>query len=224
MTRLFILGSLLLICSALFLLPGCDKEKIVTSTEIIREVEYIESPPDTIFQIDSVFVSDSVTIYQTDTLFINDTIERVEFVHDTVTTIEYVYDTIMTTDTVTLNQNSPNEYLALAALQYYTDPLVITMVTLQFGITEGWIFYLSAFQSSMTQQANDTYDIYGYIDFNTIDWYEAYLIEYLWRMKYTGGDPADPTNWHMSEPPAVSNNFQPGLTFNKDRVAIQPDN
>ena len=113
--------------------------------------------------------------------------------------------------------------MALTAMQYHTDPLVIALVTAEFGITEGWIFYLSAFQSDFTKQGTSTYDIYGIIDFNTTDFSGAYLIEYFWRMQYTGGDPGDPTNWDILEPPMVSDNFKPGLTISKDRTPIQSD-
>ena len=40
---LFLLAAILI----LLMVYGCDKEKIVTNTEIVKETEYIQSDPDT---------------------------------------------------------------------------------------------------------------------------------------------------------------------------------
>ena len=256
----------LIIFAFLFLLiglitTGCEKEKIVESTEYIHDIEYVNTPADTIFKIDTVFKSDTTTTTTTvidtviildsstvsDTIFINDTtimtitdsiavfdtvtqiinnydtviiadtINTIEYnydtliVADTINTVEYIHDTISVTDTVQVSQNIPNEFLAFTALQYYSDPMVIEATTAEYGITGGYIFYLSAYQHSMTKQSTSVYDIYGYIDFWTTDWSDFYAYEYYWRMTYIGGDPADPLNWQISDPPAFNSSNTPGL-------------
>jgi hypothetical protein len=208
---------------------GCEKEKIVESTEYIHDIEYIELPPDTVLQVDTVFVSDSTTIYSTDTIFLFDTVVQIEqiydtlYIHDTVTTIQYYYDTTFIVDTITLTQCAPNEYLALTAMQYYCDPLVIDFVNAEFGLTEGWILYLSAFQLDVTQLSSDIYDIYGYIDYWTIDWSGYYPLEFYWRITYVSGDPADPTNWQLSDPPSVAPGHQPGIRLIQESLRVQPN-
>ncbi len=240
----------LIIFAFLFLLlgliiSGCDKERIVESTEYIHDIEYVQIPADTVFKIDTVFKLDTTTstttifdtvIIQdsstvTDTIFLNDTtvvtitdsiivfdtitqtINNYDtvIISDTINTIEYIHDTISITDTVQVNQNTPNEFLAFTALQYYSDPIVIEQTTFDYGITNGYIFYLSAYRHSMTKQSSSVYDIYGYIDFWTTNWSDFYAYEYYWRMTYTGGDPADPLNWQISDPPALSSSNTPGL-------------
>jgi hypothetical protein len=211
---------------------GCDKERIVTTTEYIENTEYIELPPDTVLKVDTVYSTDSITVTEIDTLFVSrtdtvvtvDTVIEIDYVYDTVTihdtttvhdTVEVVqhhYDTTVLIDTVELLQQSPNVYLAIAAMQYYSDPLVFDLIQQEFGISGGWVFYLSTFQSELTAQSSDVYDIYGYIDYWTEDWSSYYPLEYYWRLTYIGGDPADPDNWQMSEPTgttAVSG--RPGL-------------
>jgi hypothetical protein len=208
MTRMFIFGALLLLVAALLSAAGCDKERIVESTEYVHDTQYIEQPPDTVFMVDTVYSNDSILIHQTDTFYVHDTVVQMEYIHDTVT--------VVVTDTVETTQCAPNEYLAFAALQYYCDPLVIELVNSEFGLTDGWIFYLSAFQVELTSQSEDVYDIYGYIDYWTTDWSGYYPIEYYWRLTYTGGDPADPHNWDMGDPPAYAPGHAPGVKLIRD--------
>jgi len=139
----------------LAVLAGCDKEKIVESTEYIETTEYVQLPPDTVTIVDTVFSSDSVDIHSTDTVTVTDTVYQTNYVHDTVTNTEYVYDTITTTeyvyDTVVQTSYAPNEFTAFGALQYYTDPLVFEFINSEFGLSDGYIFYISAFQMETTQ-------------------------------------------------------------------------
>lgn len=214
MIRLFIVGALLLVIPVFLAVAGCEKEKIVETTEYVHDTEYVQLPPDTVFQIDTVFVSDSVTIYDTDTVFLFDTVVQTEYVYDTVTTV--IIDTVLTT------QCTPNEFLALAALQYYCDPLVLDLINTEFGIADGWIFYLSAFQLDLTRQSSGVYDIYGYIDYWTTDWTGFYPLEFYWRLVYSGGDPADPGNWQMSEPPDPAPDHRPGIRVVQDPSRAEP--
>ncbi len=230
MMRLFLIGLLGL---AFLVLLSCDKERIVESTEIIKEIEYVEVPPDT------VFIGDSVVIYEVDTVIRYDTVHQgstdtvvmTEYVYDTVMirdTVETVvteYDTVTVVDTVMTVQCNPNEHLAFTALQYYTDPLVIDMVNQEFGLTDGWIFYLSQFQTDLSNQSSGVYDFYGYIDYWTPDWSGYYPIEYFWRVSYVSGDPANPENWNMTEPPtAVSGERRPSLRIIRDiRIDVASD-
>ena len=221
MLRIIFIGVLAL---NIFLIVGCDKEKIVESKEYVQKIEYVELPPDTVFQIDTVLNNDSILIYNIDTIVIydtmvqysSDTVIMVNYVYDTIETIVHHYDTIRITDTVSSVQCNPNEHLAFAALQYYCDPLVIDLVNLEFGLTDGWIFYLSEFQVDLSKQSINVYDIYGYIDYWTTDWSGYYPIEYYWRLSYAGGDPSNTDNWQLLEPPAgVSGDLQPGLELLK---------
>ncbi len=220
MTRLFMIGAIFLVVSVFLAVSGCEKEKIVESTEYVHDIEYVELPPDTIMQVDTVFSSDSVTVYSTDTLFQYDTVVQTDYIYDTV----IIHDTVSTviTDTVLEAQCTPNEFLALAALQYYSDPLVIEVINQEFGINDGWIFYLSAFQLDLTRQSSDIYDIYGYIDYWTTDWSGFYPFEFFWRMVYGGGDPADPKNWDMIDPPDLASGHHPGLKLSENPAQMKP--
>ncbi len=220
MTRLLIVGTVLIVISVFLAIAGCDKEKIVESTEYIHDVEYIELPPDTVIQVDTVFTSDSVTIHTTDTVLVFDTVVQVDYIYDTV----HVYDTVtnVIVDTVVNNQCAPNEYLALTALQYYCDLMVFDAINTEFGISGGWVLYLSAFQTQLTKKSSGVYDIYGYIDYWTPEWDGFYAFEYYWRMTYSGGDPANPLNWQMSEPPATVSGYQPGVRLVGDSELSQP--
>jgi hypothetical protein len=217
---------------SLALIAGCDKERIVESTEYIENTEYIEVPGDTVFRVDTVYSGDSVVIIETDTVTVNitDTVTVTDTVvqtdHDTVTiidtvvTVENHYDTTVIIDTVETVLYSPNEYLAIAAVHYFNDPLVIDLVNQEFGLTDGWIFYLSSFQLDLTKQSSDVYDIYGYIDYWTPDWSAYYPLEFYWRVTYTGGDPGDPNNWTLSNPPgATSASRSPGVNIVSDAVS-----
>ncbi len=220
MTRLCITGILLLIAFVFVAVSGCDKEKITQSTEYIHDIEYVELPPDTVLKIDTVLIGGSDTVYTADTLFLYDTVVQVNYVYDTV----YSHDTVVTviTDTVFTSQCAPNEYLALSALQYYSDPLVFDLIYQEFGITGGWVFYLSAFQLNVTQQSSGVYDIYGYIDYWTDDWSAFYALEFYWRLTYTGGEPADPDNWQMTDPPGAAPGLKPGINIVRDSPQMQP--
>ncbi len=210
MRRIFIVGTLLLVVAVFLTVAGCDKEKIVETTEYIHDVEYIESPPDT------VFVSDTTTINSSDTVFLTDTVVQINHEYDTV----FVYDTVTTVqnhyDTVLVPQCSPNELLATSALEYRCDPLVLEAINAEFGLSEGWILYLSAFQIEITRQSASVYDIYGIIDYWTPDWTGFYPFEFFWRMTFNGGDPADPDNWTMSEPPGAVSGHNPGIQMIED--------
>ena len=207
---LFVAISLSLIL-ALSFLAGCDKEKIVESSEIVRDTEYITLPPDTIVLTDTVFVSDSVNVHTVDTVVVTntDTIIQINNVYDTVTITVTVHDTITVTsvDTVLTVQCDPNEYTAMGALQYHCDPLVMQIILQEFGLNNGWIYYLTSNQLAFTRQSATVYDIYGYIEYWTTDWSGYYPLEFNWRLTFTGTDPGDPTHWSMSEPPVAS----PGL-------------
>jgi hypothetical protein len=209
--KLFIMA--LLFCTALvILIGGCDKEKIVESTEYIRETEYVEVPGDTIFQVDTVYSTEPVTVYVTDTVTVTDTIVEETFLYDTVAQIEEHYDTTIVTDTVLETQYIPNEHQAMGALQYYSNPMVMELVGQELGLTDGWIFYLTTDQQDLVQQSTGVYDVYGLIDFWTVDWNGFYPIEYYWRLTYTGGDPGNPANWQMTDPPAVTG-LEPGVNI-----------
>lgn len=160
---------------------GCSKERIVESTEYIKEVEYVQLPGDTVLEI--------------------------RFVYDTVS----VTDTVWASDTVMTSQSVPNQFLAITALQYYNDPLVIQFAQQNFGLNDGWIFYLSDFQLSATAQSANVYDLYGYIDFWAPDWSGFYPLEFLWRLTYQSGDAGLPGNWVMSEPPSPVAGYEPGI-------------
>jgi len=217
MKRVISLGVILTLAIPSLFFGGCDKEKIVESTEYVHDIEYVQLPPDTIYLIDTVFNNDSVTVQNTDTVILTDTVFYTNIVHDTVPiydTVEiahYYYDTTIQIDTVTVAQCAPNEYLAFAALQYYSDPMVIDFINGEFGYTDGWIFYLSAFQLELTQQSSNTYDLYGYIDYWAPDWSGYYPLEFYWRLNYSGGDPADPDNWQLAEPNSSPSGHVPGV-------------
>jgi len=214
MKRILIVGTLIL-ATAIFLGgAGCDKERIVESTEIIHNTEYVELPPDTVMMIDTVFVNDSTTVHTVDTVLLIDTLVQINYVYDTVVNV--------VTDTVTLTQCGPSELLAVGALQYYTDPLVLELVNAEFGLTDGYIFYLSAFQIELTKRSSDVYDIYGLIDYWTTDWTGYYPLEYYWRLTYMGGDPADPRNWQMSDPPSKVSGHTSGVNLSEGSRPAQP--
>jgi len=201
---------------------GCEKEKIVESTEYIHDIEYVEMDPDTIFVVDTVFNSDSVTVHTTDTVYYTNIVHDTVTVHDTVFTVQNHYDTTVIVDTVLTVQCDPNEYLAIAALHYYTDPLVLDFIYQEFGYTDGWIFYLSSFQLDLTKQSSDIYDIYGYIEYWAPDWSGYYPLEFYYRMTYSGGDPSDVASWVISEPPTASPGaYTPGIKLVPEDMQVQ---
>ena len=211
-----ILIPLAMILLLIVLMVGCDKERIVESSEIVHDIEYIELPPDTIIVYDTVATFDSVSIHTTDTLTVIDTVVQVNTIYDTIVQTNTIFDTVTTTvtvtDTVIQSSNVPNELVAMGALQYYVDPLVLEFISQEFGLSEGWIYYLSPWQAEITMQSTGVYDIYSYVDYWAPDWSGYYSLEFLYRITYNGGDPADVNNWTLSEPPAASPSQSPGIT------------
>lgn len=225
------------------ILYGCDKEKILTTTETVHDTEYVELPPDTVLIADTLYLSDSVEVNITDTLFLTDSIivnntDTVVFnttdtltVYDTiietqvlVDTVEInhnIYDTVTVTviDTVIQNNVTPDASYAYSALQYQTDPAVIQFVNSEFGVTDGWVLYLSSFQNQVSNPSVGVYDFYGVIDYWTTDWASYYPLEYNWRVSYIGGDPSDPQNWQLTEPPTTTNGNSGGVTLVTNRAS-----
>lgn len=219
---------------------GCSKERIVESTEYIHDTKYIELPPDTVMIFDTVFTLDSVTIERVDTLvvtnidtvLITDTVIQIEQIYDTVvvydTTISYltIYDTTVIVDTIQSAIFDPNESTAFAALQKHSDPLVMIFINVELGLTDGWIYYLSILQSSITERSVGVYDIAGYVDFWALDWSGYYPLEYFWEIRYNGGDPANAANWTLGEPAYGSPGQTPGISRSaesgKVAVPLQP--
>ena len=212
---------------------GCDKEKIVTTTEIIKEVEYVEIPPDTVFVTDTV----QSVVDQTDTLIIHDTLFQTNTIYDTVVVTEQItdtviqvqnnYDTVTVTvtvvDTVEVTNNTPNEYYAYSAMQYHSDPAVIEFINADYGYTDGWILYLSSFMNEVSSPSAGVYDFYGTIDYWTPDWSGYLPIEYGWRLSYSGGDPSNPQNWQMSSPPGAVDGKSGGIKITTDLKLIQSE-
>lgn len=208
MIRFVIFIISLILAMMILSLPGCEKEKIVESTEYVHDIERVELPADTVYRVDTVIAHDSDTVQITDTVVITDTIQG-----------ENVYDTVevVVIDTVETVRCEPNGYLAVAALQFYSDQIVLEFIDQNFGIDDGWVFYLSTHQLSLVGQSVDVYDIYGYIDYWTPDWSGFYPLEFYWRVTYTGGDPADVDNWQLSEPPSYSTGIPaPGVKLSAD--------
>lgn len=224
----FVLLSLIV---ALLSVAGCDKERIVESTEYVHDIEYLESPPDTIFVTDTIFSQDSVSVPGTDTIIVTDTVVQVNNYYDTVmvevvdtiVTVQHHYDTVTVAvvDTVLSVQCDPNPYFAIIAMQYHTDPLVYEFVNQEFGLSDGYIFYLSSYQIEITAPSATSYDIYGYIDYWTTDLSGYYMIEYYWRVTYLGGDPLDMENWQLSEPPAKTSGHVPGINMSTEPIQIE---
>ena len=183
---------------------GCDKEKIVTNTEIIKETEYIESPPDTVLIVDTVYQNS--TVY--DTVVVNNT------VYDTVVVNNTVYDT------VTVSTNTPDDHQAYAALQYNVDPMLMDVIYDAYGYSDGWIMYLSTWLNSVDNPSAGIYDFYGIVEYWTLDWSGYEPFEYYFRVTYNGGNPSDVTNWTVSEPPSTVSAHQPGIN-KKDKVELK---
>lgn len=181
MKRILIPIMILMFLAAVLAIYGCDKERIVTDTEYIHEVEYIESPPDT------------VTITITDTVYINQGGEAC----------------------------SPSEPLAMTALQYYSNDEVMNFIYGEFGYTEGWIYYLTEFQCDVTESSTGVFDVYGYVDFWMSDFSAYYPMEFNWRIRYTSGDPTDPTNWTLEDPPLASSGHIPGLRLVDENSRVE---
>lgn len=200
-----IFGILLLCLGAILISAGCDKQKIVESTEYVHDIEYLH---DTIVRFDTIYNNDSVVVHKTDTIRIHDTVRTTVIVHDTVRTTVTVHDTV----TVTQNQCLPNAQFAVAAMQVQTDPLVFDFVNSEFGVTGGWVYYLSIDQMEISQVSARVYDIYAYVDYWAEDFSGYYPLEIYWRLTCNTGDPADPDNWTMTDPPDAAAKHRPGIT------------
>ena len=217
--------AILLVLVAILAITGCDKERIVEST--VRDTQYINQPPDTIFVVDTVYNTDSSTtivhdtVYQVtnyyDTVYVNHT--------DTVTITNTVTDTVTITNTVTdtveIQQNVPTQSLAFAALTYHTNPMVLDYINQTYGIGDGYMLYLNEFQSDISHPSANVWDIYGIIDFWTTDFTGFEPLEFYWRMTYTGGDPSDPDNWTITDPPGSSTGVQSGVHEAERPLSVQ---
>jgi len=218
----------------IILIFGCDKEKTITSTEYIHEIEYLQGPTDTVLvidtlqKIDTLVFHDTVTIGGTDTIIAYDTVyntiidtqEITEYIFDTVVKIENFYDTVIVNhiDTVTAYECQPFVHFAFTSLQFYADPIILDFINTEYGYTDGWVYYLSITQSDIQSPSAGVYDIYGYADYWTTDFAGFYPLEYYWRMSYLGGDPSDPENWELSDPPTQTTSKSGGL-----KIAIERD-
>lgn len=214
MRKILVLGLGFLVLMTLTLLTGCDKERIVTSTEVVHDTKYIELPPDTVTVtiIDTVTGVDTMIVHTVDTVHRTDTLRINVLVHDTVTKTVNHYDTIRVVDTVTVTQFQPSATTAVAAMQAQTDPQVIQFAIDQLGVTDGWVFYLTPAQMEITQVSAKVWDIYAYVDFWTADWSGYYPLEIYWRMTYKSGDPANANNWTMTDPPAAVSSRPGGVS------------
>ncbi len=200
---------------------GCDKEKIVQTTEYVHDTKYIEMPPDTVRMIDTIFSSDTSYINHRDTIFlldtiyqnsvIYDTIRITTIIHDTVLVYRDRYDTVVIIDTFLQTQYLPSSPLAVAAMEFHTDPLVLDFVSQEYGWGDGYIFYITPSQMEITHPSANVYDIYGYLEYYSSDWANYVPIEFYWRVTYRSGDPSNPSNWQMSDPPSAISVHQPGL-------------
>lgn len=196
------------LAALLLVATGCTKERILESTEYIEVKEYIQLPGDTVFQVititDTVYAqgpADTVYSIHYDTVYSN--------IFDTVYSVHY--DTVTIIDSVGNGMGSPNVQLAISALQYYNNPLILQFTLTEFGMPNGWIFYLTEHQTDAQEAAPGVFDIYGYIDYWTPDWSGFLPLEYLWRITHTGGDPALSSNWVLSNTPLGVIGFTPGL-------------
>jgi len=210
--RIYVLTATTVFLLLMISIAGCDKEKIVESTEYIHDIEYVESPPDTVFHVDTTYISDSIVVHVTDTVRLT----------DTVVTTQNHYDTIFVTDTVFQTQYQASASAAVEAMQHYTDPFVLEYVNQMYGLGEGWIFYLASSQMDITHPSANIYDIYGYLEFYSADWSAYYPFEFYWRLTYTDGDPSVAGNWQMSEPPAKVSGHQTGIAPSSRNTPTPP--
>lgn len=196
------------ILALLFGAAGCDKERTVTSTEIVHDTKYIELPPDTVYMVDTVSGVDTLIVHDVDTVHRTDTVHVNVTVHDTVIKTVNHYDTV----TVTVTSFVPTAATAVHAMQAQTDPQVLQFASDNFGLTDGWVFYLSPQQMEITQASSTVWDIYAYIDYWSPDWSGYYPLEVYWRMTYKSGDPSNPNNWTMGDPPAAITGHPTGVS------------
>jgi len=207
-------AALVMLSAIIFVFSsGCDKQKTVELTKYVYDTKYIQTPPDTILVIDTINHIDTVGGKAVDTIRVHDTVRTTVYVHDTVVTVHNIYDTITVTHTDTVRQTSyaPNASLAIASMQVQTNPLVLDFAYQNFGMSDGFVMYLSNPMMDISQAATGTYDIYGVLEYWTTDWASYYPIEFYWRLTYKSGDPAIAANWTMTDPPAAANNHQPGI-------------
>ncbi|MDH4035835.1 MAG: hypothetical protein OEV80_18740, partial [candidate division Zixibacteria bacterium] len=207
-----------------------DTLVIVDTVLTVEHHYHTETIVDTVYQTDPVY--DTVVVIDTivtvvnhydtttivDTIYQTDPVYDTTIIHDTVIVIQQIHDTTYTVDTVGGGQAQPIALLAYTALQYYSDALVIDAINAELGIDDGWIFYLSVYINEVTYPSEGVFDIYGGIDYWTPDWSGFYPFEYYWRMTYVSGDPADPRNWQMSDPPA---GIAPGKTPGVNRATAR---
>jgi hypothetical protein len=232
MTAIHYTRVLIVFFSLIILIAGCDKQKIVESTEYVHDIKYIESPPDTIFHLDTLYIPDSIEVHATDTIRLIDTVTQITeihdtvrinvIIHDTVVTIHDHYDTITVTDTVFQTQYQASAPAAVEAMQYYSNSIVLDYVYQQFGLGDGWVFYLASSQMDISHPSANVYDIYGYLEYYSADWVDYYPFEFYWRLTYKSGDPAIPTNWQISDPPSAVAGHQPGVRTLPREMLVRP--
>ena len=190
---------------------SCTKEKTITSTEYVHDI--VQSPPDTIFVLDTVFRIDSIQVPIMDTLLLVDTVTVYSIIHDTVISVRNFYDTVFVTDTVVKSQCAPSAVTAVMAMEIQTDPLVLEFVQRELGQSDGWIFYLTPAQMYVNKISANVYDIAAYVDYYAYDFSGDYPLEVGWRMTYISGDPAIASNWQMADPPAGVGGYSPGINL-----------
>lgn len=206
------------------LASGCNKERIVESTEYIHDIQYVESPPDTVMVHDTVYRSDSLIVNTRDTVRITDTLRITNTVHDTVRITSVVHDTVRITsivhDTVLKAQCTASTQMAIDAMISQAEPLLSSFLMEQVGQNDGWVFHLSPSQMDISQASSTVWDIYSVVDYWAADWSGYYQVEMYWRMTFNGGDASNPANWTMGDPPA-SPKYQPGVNPTEKAVTGQ---
>ncbi len=220
---------------------SCENKERITETEYVHDIQYIESPPDTVLRIDTLFTADTLILIDTvftgggDTIVQYDTVLRVDTVYnssvdtvtvtqvihdttriyDTINVVNTVYDTVFSVDTVLQQANAPYVQFAFAALQYQADPAVIDFINSEFGYDDGWVYYLSIAMSDISSPSTGVFDFYGYIDYWSPDFSGYYPLEYYWRITLVGDNPADPDDWQISDPPSAPKK-NPGVSLSPD--------
>lgn len=234
MTRRIIIGTVLLILAAFLWIAGCDKERIVNSKEYIYETKYVELPPDTINHTDTVFSNDSVIIYRTDTIrvtdvdtivrtnTVHDTVRITTVVHDTIRTVQTYWDTLVVHDTIVRNQCAPNVTFAIAAMEAKTNPMVYEFIAGELGLNGGFIFYQTDSEMEVLQVSSTTWDIYSYVDYWAPDWSGYYPLEVYWRLTFSSGDPSNPNNWQMADPPTAVAGNASGISKVTRTTTVRP--
>ena len=147
--------------------------------------------------------------------------------YDTTTVLDTitVVDTIEIVDTITISQCEPFVQFAFAALQYYGNAEILTFINNEFGIDDGWIYYLSITQCDLQSPSPGVYNIYGYANYWTIEFDAYYPLEYYWGVSYLGNDPSDIDNWELTDPSAqtstLSANKTGGIKIATERMLKQ---